>query len=90
MRELLVTSLEHISTFVHLLAKTYALEITDEERTLRDSLNQSIRADYGLLMVKTAQAGLEVNWTRYSMASYASMIARIKQMQAGLITCYSS
>lgn len=90
LRELLVLSLEHISTFTHLIAKTYSLEITEEERALRDSLNQSIRADYGLLVVKTAQAGLEVNWTRWAMSDYSRMTAKIKQMQQGSITCYSS
>lgn len=90
LRELLVVSLEHLSTFTHLIAKTYSMEITDEERVLRDQLNQSIRADFGLLQVKTAHAGLEVNWTRWSMADYGGMVARIKQMQQGLITSYSS
>jgi hypothetical protein len=57
------------------------MEITDEERVLRDQLNQSIRADFGLLQVKTAHAGLEINWTRWSMADYSAMVAKIKQMQ---------
>lgn len=57
------------------------MEITDEERVVRDQLNQSIRADFGLLQVKTAHAGLEVNWTRWSMADYSGMVAKIKQMQ---------
>ena len=43
LRQTLVTSLDHIATFLHLLAKTYTLTITDEERKVRDGLNQSIR-----------------------------------------------
>lgn len=90
LRELLALSLEHISTFSHLIATTYTMEITDEERALRDSLNQSVRADLGLLAVRIGQAGLEVNWSRYAMTDYAIMISKIKAMQAGLITSYSS
>lgn len=77
----LLPPMQHLSTFSHLIAKTYSMEITDEERVLRDQLNQSIRADFGLLQVKTAHAGLEVNWTRWSMADYSGMVAKIKQMQ---------
>ena len=43
LRQTLVTSLDHIATFLHLLAKTYTLTITDAERKVRDGLNQSIR-----------------------------------------------
>ena len=49
LRETLVVSLEHIATFSHLLAKTYTLTITDEERKVRDRLNQSIRVSGSLL-----------------------------------------
>lgn len=56
----MVISLEHISTFSHLIAKTYNLDLSDEERVARDALNQSIRADMGVLNQKLAQAGLEV------------------------------
>ena len=42
-------SLEHVQTFLHLLAKGYTLELTDEEAAVRDHLAQSIRADFGLL-----------------------------------------
>ncbi|KDE05411.1 hypothetical protein MVLG_04206 [Microbotryum lychnidis-dioicae p1A1 Lamole] len=90
LRELMVDALEHMSTFTHLLAKTYTVEITQDERTVRDALNASIRADYGFLQQKTAQVALEVNWTRWSMADYSNMLARIRQMQQGLITSYSN
>jgi len=43
LRQTLVTSLDHIAIFLHLIAKTYTLTITDEERKVRDGLNQSIR-----------------------------------------------
>jgi hypothetical protein len=46
LRELIVQSLERISTFTHLIAKTYSLEINQEERAARDALSQSIRADF--------------------------------------------
>lgn len=81
LREFIVVSLEHVSTFAHLLSKTYTLEITEEEVVLRDSLNATIRADFGYLQMKLAETSVELNWTRYSMADYAQMTARIRTMQ---------
>lgn len=46
LRELIVQSLERISTFTHLISKTYSLEISQEERAARDALGQPIRADF--------------------------------------------
>ncbi|GAA5925622.1 hypothetical protein JCM10213_008838 [Rhodosporidiobolus nylandii] len=90
LRELLVISLEHVSTFSHLIAKTYSLDITDEERKARDGLNLSIRADMSLLNQKLAQAGVEVNWSKWSMQDYAEAVSKLRAMQQGLITSYSS
>ncbi|KAK4055132.1 hypothetical protein OIV83_000412 [Microbotryomycetes sp. JL201] len=90
LRETLVASLERISTFTHLIARTYNIEITEEEKTVRDQLNQSIRADFAFLQLKLQQSGLEVNWTRWSMADYAGMVSKVQSMQQGLITAYSS
>ena len=49
LRQTLTMSLEHVQTFLQLLAKGYTLELTDEEAAVRDHLVQSIRADFGLL-----------------------------------------
>lgn len=43
LRETLVTSLDHIGVLSHLLGKTYTMDITNEERALRDQLNRTIR-----------------------------------------------
>ncbi|KAK4052886.1 hypothetical protein OIO90_004162 [Microbotryomycetes sp. JL221] len=86
----LVGSIERISTFTHLIAKTYSVDITEEEKQVRDQLNQSIRADFAFLSMKLEQTGLEINWTRWTMADYAGMVAKVQQMQQGLITAYSS
>ncbi|KAM0793556.1 hypothetical protein ACM66B_000993 [Microbotryomycetes sp. NB124-2] len=90
LRESLVASLERISTFTHLIARTFNIEITEEEKAVRDQLNQSIRADFAFLQLKLGQSGLEVNWTRWAMADYATMVAKVQAMQQGLITAYSS
>ncbi|GAA5865438.1 hypothetical protein JCM8547_001244 [Rhodosporidiobolus lusitaniae] len=90
LRELLVLSIEHIGTFSHLIAKTYSLEITEDERKIRDSLNASIRADMGLLNAKLMHAGIEINYTRFSMADYTLAVGKIRNIQQGLITSYSS
>ena len=79
MSSLLVSSLEHVATFGHLIAKvpdaykhaplatdmsvfskTYLLEISDEEKIVRDELNQSIRADIAFLSQKLGDTSLEV------------------------------
>ncbi|BGP44750.1 hypothetical protein JCM10450v2_000564 [Rhodotorula kratochvilovae] len=90
LREILVISLEHISTFSHLISKTYNLDLTDDERVARDALNQSIRADMGVLNQRLAQAGLEINYSRWSMQDYSLMVSKVRAMQHGLITSYSS
>jgi hypothetical protein len=43
LRRTLVSSLEHISTLGHLLAKTYTMSITEDEKAVRDGLAQSLR-----------------------------------------------
>lgn len=43
LRKTLAVSLEHIGAFAHLISKTYTLTITEEEKAVRDLLNQSIR-----------------------------------------------
>ncbi|BGP28655.1 hypothetical protein JCM10296v2_000391 [Rhodotorula toruloides] len=90
LREILVISLEHISTFSHLLAKTYSLDITDDERAVRDDLSQSIRADMGVLNQKLAHTSLEINHSRWCMTDYHLMVGKLRQMQLGLIAGYSS
>lgn len=86
----LVSSLSHVRTFTHLIAKTYQQTITDEERQARDALNLSIRADFGLLNQKLKETGVEVNWSMWSMSDYAYMVQKTRAMQQALITTYSS
>jgi hypothetical protein len=74
----------------HLIAKTYSLEITEDEKKARDALNASIRADMGLLNQKIATVGLEINYSRFSMADYGRYVQSIRSIQRGLITAYSS
>ncbi|GAA6050447.1 hypothetical protein JCM3770_002600 [Rhodotorula araucariae] len=90
LREILVISLEHISTFSHLISKTYNLDLTNDERVARDALNQSIRADMGVLNQRLGQAGLEINYSRWAMQDYSLMVSKVRAMQHGLITSYSS
>lgn len=82
LRELLVQSLERVSMFTHLIAKTYSLEISDEERKVRDALGQSIRADFVFSQTKMSQARMElVAFSRNSMSDYARILGRLRQMQ---------
>ncbi|GAA5826891.1 hypothetical protein JCM11251_002144 [Rhodosporidiobolus azoricus] len=90
LREVLVLSIEHISTFAHLIAKTYSLEITQDERKVRDELNTSIRADMGFLNQKLGHASLEVNYSKWSIEDYSLAVSKVRAIQQGLITSYSS
>ncbi|CUA67618.1 putative polyketide synthase 3 [Rhizoctonia solani] len=87
LRQLLVMSLEHVATYSHLLAKTYTLSITDEERDARARLAQTIRADFGLLTMKMAETSAEINWSRWSMDDYLVFVAKTR---ASLITSHTS
>ncbi|KAJ1303164.1 hypothetical protein OPQ81_011365 [Rhizoctonia solani] len=90
LRQLLVMSLEHVATYSHLLAKTYTLTITDEERDARARLAQTIRADYGLLTMKMAETSAEINWSRWSMDDYLAFVAKTRAVQLSLITSHTS
>ncbi|KAL5513531.1 hypothetical protein ACEPAH_3930 [Sanghuangporus vaninii] len=90
MRQTLILSLEHVSTFLHLLAKTYTMEITEEEKAVRDHLVQSVRADFGLLSNKIDETFIEINYSRFSTKEYQSFITRVRRMQQSLIAVYSS
>ncbi|KAL5632771.1 hypothetical protein ACGC1H_005649 [Rhizoctonia solani] len=90
LRQLLVMSLEHVATYSHLLAKTYTLTITDEERDARARLAQTIRADFGLLTMKMAETSAEINWSRWSMDDYLVFVAKTRAVQLSLITSHTS
>ncbi|KAF8585693.1 hypothetical protein K439DRAFT_1660110 [Ramaria rubella] len=90
LRETLVSSLEHVGTFAHLLAKTYTLEITDEERDIRDHLNMSIRADFGYLSQQIEETTIEINYSKFSLKDYQLFVAKTRGLQQALITAHSS
>ncbi|CCO31114.1 hypothetical protein BN14_05148 [Rhizoctonia solani AG-1 IB] len=90
LRQLLVMSLEHVATYSHLLAKTYTLTLTDEERDARARLAQTIRADFGLLTMKMAETSAEINWSRWSMDDYLVFVAKTRAVQLALITSHTS
>lgn len=90
LRRTLVTSLSHIKTFSHLLAKSYTLTITEEEISVRQGLAQSIRADFGILQQKLGTTGLEVNWSKLGMEDYRQMIDLTHRLQEDLIGMHST
>lgn len=73
-----------------LIIKSYTLEITEEEKAVRDGLAQSIRADYGVLQQKLGTSMLEVNRSRFSMDDYRKLIGLTHKMQQDLIGMYST
>ncbi|CAE6373431.1 unnamed protein product [Rhizoctonia solani] len=90
LRQLLVISLEHVATYSHLLAKTYTMTLTDEERDARARLAQTIRADFGLLTMKMTETSAEINWSRWSMDDYLVFVAKTRAVQLALITSHTS
>jgi hypothetical protein len=58
LRQTLVASLDHIGTFSHLLAKTYTMALTDEDRELRDQLSRTIRVGLVFYMTVTITYGM--------------------------------
>ncbi|KZT61392.1 hypothetical protein CALCODRAFT_447337 [Calocera cornea HHB12733] len=89
LRQMLVTSLDHIRTFMHLVNKGYLLELTDDERAIRGQLVQSLRADFGFLNQLIDQTSIEVVWSRWSMADYRLLVLKMRNLQATLIAAYS-
>jgi hypothetical protein len=61
LRTMLVTSLQHVGTFAHLLAKSYTLTITEEEKVVGDRLAQSIRVSRRLIIVYSVEANETVH-----------------------------
>ncbi|MBW0463541.1 hypothetical protein O181_003256 [Austropuccinia psidii MF-1] len=90
LRSTLVSSLDHIRTFVHLIDKTYRYEIHEEQIQVRDDLVQSIRADFNIMETKLSQTVLGVSYSRWSLDDYKRIVLLIKSMQQSLITVYSS
>jgi len=90
LREMLVTSLAHVGTFAHLLAKGYALEASEEEIALRDHMAKTIRADFGFLTQKIEETTIEINYSKFSLKDYQSFVSTTRSLQQALITAHSS
>ncbi|KAI5477995.1 hypothetical protein MNV49_005687 [Pseudohyphozyma bogoriensis] len=71
-------------------SQTYLMDITPEEKAVREELHQSCRSDMALLAMKLREVKFEVNWTRWEVKDYASAIKSVGMMQQGLLTSYSS
>jgi len=90
LRATIATSLQHCKLLLHLLAKTYTLEITVDERQARDALSASIRADYGLINDRLSDSLFEINWSRRSLGQYRAVAQQVKKLQQDLILAHSS
>jgi uncharacterized membrane protein YccC len=67
LRQMLVTSLDHIECLSHLIAKAYVMVATDQEMEMGDILVQTLRADYAFLTRILDNTSVEVNFSAYSM-----------------------
>lgn len=59
------------------------MALTEDEKKVRDHLNQTIRADYGQLHAKLAGSIIEINYSRWSMQDYGRFVERTKAIQSG-------
>ncbi|KAG8888779.1 hypothetical protein FRB98_006791 [Tulasnella sp. 332] len=90
LRKVLIVSMEHLETFGMLISRSYLMIITPEEKILRDSVAQTIRADFGLLNQKLNETTLEINWSMWSLEDYRVIIGKIRAVQQALISAHSS
>ncbi|KAG8888780.1 hypothetical protein FRB98_006792 [Tulasnella sp. 332] len=81
LRELMVESLEHVEAFGLLIYKSYTTKLSPEDKAIRDSLAQTIRADFGRMSGKLAESSLEINWSRWSIDDYRYFIGKTRAIQ---------
>lgn len=86
----LVKCIDHIRTFNFLMKKTYWCEISDEEAQVRDTLAQSIRADFNILQAKLNSTFLGITYSKWSGDDYKRMVELTKSMQQSLISIHSN
>ncbi|KAH7102865.1 hypothetical protein BKA62DRAFT_92072 [Auriculariales sp. MPI-PUGE-AT-0066] len=89
LRRTLMISLDHIGELSDLLAKTYTMTITNEEKETRDILAQSLRADFSVLTEKLQDTMFEISWSKYSMRDYSEFVLRTRGLQLALISAHS-
>ncbi|KAL8287029.1 hypothetical protein RQP46_004035 [Phenoliferia psychrophenolica] len=85
LRELLIRSLDHVSTLAHLICKSHAREITPDERDVRDLLIETIRQDFSALTSRMEETSFEILYTRWSMSMFREMIHKIRGLQQRLL-----
>ncbi|KAI5480863.1 hypothetical protein MNV49_006672 [Pseudohyphozyma bogoriensis] len=90
LRELLTSSLRHVSTLAHLACKTYTREIEEDEKDVRDHLVASIRSDFSALTARLDEASYEIVLTRWTMSDYRKIIHTVRGLQQALITYASA
>lgn len=90
LRQLLVTSLQHVSTLAHLTCKTYARELDQDEVDVRQVLVKALRSDYLALNERLDETSFEVTISRWSLKHYRDMIKAVQGLQQALITSSSA
>ncbi|BGP21516.1 transmembrane protein [Rhodotorula toruloides] len=90
LRQLLVTSLQHVSTLAHLTCKTYARELNQDEVDVRQVLVKALRSDYLALNGRLDETSFEITFSRWSLKHYRDMIKAVQGLQQALITSSSA
>ncbi|BGP28691.1 hypothetical protein JCM10296v2_000427 [Rhodotorula toruloides] len=90
LRQLLVTSLQHVSTLAHLTCKTYARELDQDEVDVRQVLVKALRSDYLALNGRLDETSFEITFSRWSLKHYRDMIKAVQGLQQALITSSSA
>lgn len=106
LRETIVVSLQNISTLSHLISKTLAGDLEEDEKVsrsarsiatdthvqeLRDQLTNRIRKDFSNLVLRLAESRYELlSTTKFTLKDYQSMINGVRAIQQALITSSSA
>ncbi|EJU01760.1 hypothetical protein DACRYDRAFT_116219 [Dacryopinax primogenitus] len=88
LRGAIATSLDHARTLMLLVNKGYMEELTQEERVVMEQLVLSLRTDFRSLNQLLGETTFELCLSRWSMASYRSLVQKTHALQNMLIASY--
>ncbi|KAG8813161.1 hypothetical protein FRC18_002640, partial [Serendipita sp. 400] len=90
LREMLVTSLDHLESLSRLVARAYVIVASEQEMNMGDVLMQVIRADFAFLTQILQNTSMEINWSAYSMQEYRLMVEHIRGLQQAIFRSFNA
>lgn len=90
LRKLTRSSLTNIGTAAHLLCKTFAREIEEDEIEVRDLLLNTIRQDYLAMTARHEEMTFEIVYSSFTLQDWRHIIDRVRGLQEALLTSSSA